>query len=244
MLKNQSIMSLNNISKRFGGLIAVNNVSFDVREGEILGLIGPNGSGKTTLINLISGQQKLNEGNISFQGEFISGLPPNRISKKGISRTFQLVKILPHLTCIENCMAGMVFSKRSIWGDAAKYEALRLLDKVGLSDKKDTPVTSLTYIDQKRLELSRALASNPDLLLLDEWLAGLNSSELDEGIELINSLRNELSGIILVEHVMHAVRLLCNRCIVLASGHKISEGEPEIVLNDPEVIKVYLGDEI
>ena len=244
MKTNHSIMSINNLSKRYGGLVAINNVSFEIREGEILGLIGPNGSGKTTLINLISGQQKLNEGSISFKGEFISGLPPNKICKKGISRTFQLVKILPSLSCVENCMAGMVFSKSKIWGDAARYEALRLLEKVGLSDKKDTPVYSLTYIDQKRLELSRALACNPDLLLLDEWLAGLNSSELDEGIDLIKNLKSEISGIILVEHVMHAVRILCNRCVVLASGEKISEGEPEIVLNDPEVVKVYLGDDI
>ena len=238
-----TIMSIRNISKQFGGLVAVNNVSFDVKKGEILGLIGPNGSGKTTLINLISGQQRLSGGSISLRGEFISNLSPNKISKKGISRTFQLVKILPNMSCVENCMAGMVFGKRALWGESAYYEALQLLEKVGILEKKDHPVSSLTYIDQKRLELSRALASQPDLLLLDEWLAGLNASELEEGIDLIKQLKDQVSGIILVEHVMHAVRLLCTRCIVLAAGKKILEGDTSIVLNDSEVIKVYLGED-
>ena len=177
-MRAQSVMSVQRAVKRFGGLVAVNNVSFDVGRGEILGIIGPNGSGKTTMMNLISGALSLSEGHIALGGEFISGLPANKINQRGISRTFQLVRVLPSLSCLENCMAGMVFGKRRLWGASARYQANILLEKVGLADKASVPVSALTYIDQKRLELARALASDPEVLLLDEWLAGLNPSEL------------------------------------------------------------------
>lgn len=243
-MRAQSVMSVQRAVKRFGGLIAVNNVSFDVSRGEILGIIGPNGSGKTTMMNLISGALGLTEGQIALGGEFISGLPANKINQRGISRTFQLVRVLPSLTCLENCIAGMVFGKRKLWGASARYQANALLEKVGLADKASIPVSALTYIDQKRLELARALASDPEVLLLDEWLAGLNPSELGEGIELIRSLNEDGTTIILVEHVMDAVRSLCDRCVVMAAGSKIAEGSPEEVLSDPEVIKVYIGDDV
>lgn len=240
----QTVMSVQRAVKQFGGLVAVNNVSFDVYRGEILGVIGPNGSGKTTLINLISGALRLTEGQIALGGEFISGLPASKINQRGVSRTFQLVRVLPRLSCLENCIAGMVFGKRKLWGAAARYQAGELLDKVGLGDKAGAPVSALTYVDQKRLELARALASDPEVLLLDEWLAGLNPSELEEEIELVRSLNEEGATIVLVEHVMGAVRSLCNRCVVMAAGQKIAEGSPDEVLSDPEVIKVYIGDDV
>ena len=239
-----TVVSAQNATKRFGGLIAVNNLSFDVQHNELLGIIGPNGSGKTTMMNLISGALKLNEGSISLEGRFISTLKASKINQRGVARTFQLVRILSGLSVVENCMAGMVFGHRRIWGDQARYEAGKLLERVGLSGQENLAVNSLTYIDQKRLELARALASNPKVLLLDEWLAGLNPTELQDGIELIRSLREEGMTIIMVEHVMDAIRSLCDRCVVMAAGSKIAEGTPSDVLADPEVIKVYIGEDV
>ncbi len=244
MVGPQTVLSVQHATKRFGGLVAVNNVSFEVERNEVMGIIGPNGSGKTTMMNLISGALQVNEGLISFNGRFISRLPAHQIHRAGVSRTFQLVKALPSLSLIENCMAGMVFGKRGLWGAKARYEAEKLLEKVGLIDHINAPVSSLTYIDQKRLELARALASEPEILLLDEWLAGLNPTELQEGINLIHSLRQDGITIILVEHVMDAIRSLCSRCVVMAAGVKIAQGSPNDVLSNPEVIKVYLGEDI
>ena len=239
-----TVLSVSNATKRFGGLVAVNNLSFEVNSNEVMGIIGPNGSGKTTMMNLISGALRLSEGSISLDGRFINTLKANQINQRGISRTFQLVRVLPSLTVVENCMAGMVFGRRRIWGEQARYEAGKRIARVGLSGKEAVPVGSLTYIDQKRLELARALAASPKLLLLDEWLAGLNPTELQEGINLIRSLREEGITIILVEHVMDAIRSLCDRCIVMAAGVKIAEGAPDAVLADPEVVKVYIGEDV
>ncbi len=238
-----TILNIANATKRFGGLVAVNNLSFSVSRHEVMGIIGPNGSGKTTMINLISGALPLSEGSISLDGQYISKLKANHINRLGIARTFQLVRVLPGLTVFENCIAGMVFGHRRLWGDEARHEAVKILDRVGLLDKREARVISLTYIDQKRLELARALASSPKLLLLDEWLAGLNASELKQGISLIQSLREEGVTIILVEHVMNAIRSLCDRCVVMAAGSKIADGSPTEVLTDPEVVKVYIGEE-
>jgi len=239
-----TVLGVTNATKRFGGLVAVNNLSFEVRQNEVMGIIGPNGSGKTTMMNLISGALRLSEGSISLDGRFISSLKANQINQRGISRTFQLVRVLPGLSVTENCMAGMVFGHRRLWGDQARYESGKLLERVGLSGQAAAAIGSLTYIDQKRLELARALASNPRVLLLDEWLAGLNPTELQEGIDLIRSLREEGITIILVEHVMDAIRSLCDRCIVMAAGAKIAEGSPDEVLSDPEVVKVYIGEDV
>ena len=239
-----TVLSVANATKRFGGLVAVNNLSFEVKQNEVMGIIGPNGSGKTTMMNLISGALQLSEGSISLDGRFISTLKANQINQRGIARTFQLVRVLPGLSVLENCMAGMVFGHRRLWGDQARYEAGKLLERVGLSGKDAIQVESLTYIDQKRLELARALASSPKLLMLDEWLAGLNPTELGEGIDLIRSLREEGITIILVEHVMDAIRSLCDRCIVMAAGANIAEGSPAEVLADPEVVKVYIGEDV
>ena len=230
------------VTKRFGGLIAVQNLSFALAENEVLGLIGPNGSGKTTMMNLISGALRPTSGEIRLYGDDIAGVGASRIANKGIARTFQLVRMLPGLTVLENVSAGGVFGHTRRWGKELDDYAQALLQRVGLPNAGDVAVTALTYIDQKRVELARALASDPKVLLLDEWLAGLNPTELKTGIALIEQLRVEGRTIIIVEHVMHAIRSLCDRCIVMSSGVKIAEGTPREVLADGEVIRAYLGD--
>jgi branched-chain amino acid transport system ATP-binding protein len=236
-------LSVMNARKVFGGLVAVNDVSFDVRTGELLGLIGPNGSGKTTVLNLISGALRPTAGSVSLGSSRISGLPAHRIARLGVARTFQLVRMLPSLTAEQNVIAGAAFGHVRSWGAEARELAQALLDRVGLGGRGEVPPSAMTYIDQKRLELARALASNPRVLLLDEWLAGLNPSELKIGIDLIDKLRAEGRTIIMVEHVMDAIRSLCDRCVVMSSGVKIAEGSAHDVLAHPEVVRAYLGDD-
>jgi branched-chain amino acid transport system ATP-binding protein len=238
----QPALSVDVVSKRFGGLVAVDSMSFALTENEVLGLIGPNGSGKTTMMNLISGALKVTSGEIRLYGEAISVLPANEIAVRGVARTFQIVRMLPGLTVLENIQAGGVFGHSRKWGKDLDDHAHDLLRRVGLSVSDDTPMSALTYIDQKRVELARALASDPKVLLLDEWLAGLNPTELKTGIALIEQLRGEGRTIIVVEHVMHAIRTLCDRCVVMNGGVKIAEGTPQDVLADSEVIRAYLGD--
>ena len=238
-----SLLSVNRARKAFGGLVAVNDVSFDVRVGELVGLIGPNGSGKTTMLNLISGALRPSAGQITLAGETISGEPAHRIARRGVARTFQLVRVLPSLSVEENVIAGAAFGHAHAWGEDARRLAHALLERVGLGGRGAAPTSTLTYIDQKRLELARALASHPRLLLLDEWLAGLNPSELKIGISLVRELRNDGLTIIMVEHVMDAIRSLCDRAVVMSSGVKIADGSVKTVLSDPEVVRAYLGDE-
>jgi ABC-type branched-subunit amino acid transport system ATPase component len=235
-------LTVANVTKRFGGLVAVNGMTFDLRENEVLGLIGPNGSGKTTMMNLISGAFGPTSGEIRLYDQTISGLPANQIAIHGLARTFQIVRMLPSLTVIENVSAGGVFGHKRLWGHELHDYAHALLARVGLQGVDNVPVSALTYIDQKRVELARALASDPKVLLLDEWLAGLNPTELKTGIALIEPLRREGRTIIIVEHVMDAIRSLCDRCVVMNSGTKIAEGAPKEVLADHEVIRAYLGD--
>ena len=239
----RAVLDVQRVSKRFGGLLAVDQLSFSVREHEMLGLIGPNGSGKTTMMNLISGALKPTEGDIFLGDEMISDRPARAIARAGVARTFQLVRILPSLSVIENVMAGAVFGHKRMWGRALRKHAERQLERVGMAHAVDMPTSALTYIDEKRLELARALAADPTILLLDEWLAGLNPTELQTGIELIRSVREEGRTVILVEHVMDAIRSLCDRCVVMSNGIKIAEGTPGEVLSDKEVIRAYLGDE-
>ena len=234
-------LSATGVTKRFGGLVAVESMSFNLAEKEVLGLIGPNGSGKTTMMNLISGALKPSAGEIRLYGDPIAGIGASRVAKKGVARTFQLVRMLPGMTVLENVSAGGVFGHARRWGTELEDYAHALLRRVGLANAGGALVSALTYIDQKRVELARALASDPKVLLLDEWLAGLNPTELKIGIALIEQLRVEGCTIIIVEHVMHAIRSLCDRCIVMNSGAKIAEGTPAEVLADHGVIQAYLG---
>lgn len=243
MPSGSSALSVSDVSKLFGGLTAVDRVSFELAENEVLGLIGPNGSGKTTMLNLISGALKPTSGRIYLYGDAISAVPANQIAIKGIGRTFQIVRMLPDMTALENVAAGGVFGHARRWGGELQDHAMGLLRRVGLDKGADMPVSALTYIDQKRIELARALASDPKVLLLDEWLAGLNPTELKTGIALVEALRREGRTIIIVEHVMDAIRSLCDRCVVMNSGVKIAEGTPKEVLADSAVIRAYLGDD-
>lgn len=236
------LLALTGLTKRFGGLTAVNAVSFSLERGEVVGLLGPNGSGKTTVLNMISGLLPPTGGRIALNGEAISGLGPNHIAKKGVARTFQLVRALPSLTVAENVIAALAFGRQRLWGPAARDAALHHLSAVGLAGRADQPAGSLTYIDQKRMELARALAAEPELLLLDEWLAGLNPTELKTGIDLILSLKDRGITVLLVEHVMDAIRALCGRSIVMNAGRKIADGPTAETLKDPEVVRAYLGD--
>lgn len=238
-----AILALDGVRKSFGGLVAVDDLSFEVPTGVIFGLIGPNGSGKTTVLNLISGALSPDAGAIRHKGENVAGQAPYRIARLGIARTFQLVRVLGGMTALENVIAGLAFGAAPLWGAAAERAAHDLLDRVGLGRRSDSAAGELTYVDQKRLELARALALRPAVILLDEWLAGLNPTELNEGITLVGGLRDAGQTIILVEHVMDAIRSLCDRCVVMNAGRKIAEGRPEAVLAERDVIEAYLGED-
>jgi len=233
-----------NITKRFGGLIALKNVDLTVNKHEIAGLVGPNGSGKTTLLNLISGIYRLDSGNILFMGENISKLPSYKICAKGITRTSQIVQSFPDMTAIENVLVGALFGgdrkieKKKDAVDRSK----ELLEFVGLPEKKfSAAVKNLNIAELRRVQLAKALATEPKLLLLDELLTGLNPKETDTAIELIERIRNQGVTILIVEHVMRVIMGLCDQVTVLHHGEKISEGTPQEVIRDEDVIKIYLG---
>ena len=238
---NTPLLELKGLTKRFGGLVAVNDLSFDVHAGEVVGLLGPNGSGKTTAMNLVSGALPLTAGEVRFDGRTISGLASHQIARLGVARTFQLVRVLGGMHCRDNVAAGLAFRPGGLHGRAAERAAEQLLERVGLGAQAELPAAELTYIDQKRLELARALALAPRLLLLDEWLAGLNPTELQQGIALIAALRDEGMTVLMVEHVMDAVHALCSRCVVMNTGSRIADGPTREVLSDARVIEAYLG---
>ncbi|MEB3759232.1 MAG: ABC transporter ATP-binding protein [Desulfurococcales archaeon] len=239
------ILRVEKVTKRFGGLVALSDVSFEVNQGEILGLIGPNGAGKTTLFNVITGVYKPEEGRVIFKNKDITGLRPHKIARMGIARTHQIVKPFGDLTVLENTMIGALYGRRHghITEEEARDIALDILEFVGLKEKADLPARILNIQEKKRLELARALAEEPELLLLDEVLAGLNPSEVAKMLDLLRKIRSEKNvTMIMIEHVMHAVMNLADRIVVLHFGRKIAEGTPEEVASNPEVITAYLGD--
>jgi branched-chain amino acid transport system ATP-binding protein len=231
------------VTKYFGGLAAVSRLDFCVQQGEVVGLIGPNGAGKTTLFNLVSGALVPKAGVIRFQDRKVNGLKPNRICRMGIARTFQSVKVFANMPVLENVLLGSLFGTpiRVSSADAAR-EATGLLEFVGLSAVGATPAKDLTLANQKRLEVGRALATKPELLLLDELMAGLNHTEVAEAMELVTRIRDKGITIFMIEHVMKAIMSVCDRIIVLNHGEKIAEGTPQEIATSKTVIEVYLGE--
>jgi branched-chain amino acid transport system ATP-binding protein len=233
------------VTKYFGGLAAVSNVDFHVDQGEILGLIGPNGAGKTTLFNLISAALPLSSGEIRFKDQKLNGLKPHQICKMGIARTFQETKVFADMPVFQNVLMGAFFGTPTrISGAGAAREATQALEFVGLSAMSETPVQDLTLVNQKRVEVARALATKPGLLLLDELMAGLNPAEVSEAMELVKKIRDTGITIFMVEHVMKAIMGICERIMALHHGEKIAEGTCNEISCNKTVIEVYLGEEV
>ncbi|RME75299.1 MAG: ABC transporter ATP-binding protein [Chloroflexi bacterium] len=241
-VENQPLLQVQNVSKRFGGLLAVAEVSFDLPQGQILGLIGPNGAGKTTLFNVITGVYTPTEGHVLFRGVDVSGWPPYNVVRLGLARTHQIVRPLNDLTVLENVMAGACYGYAQLPLREAREVALEVMEFLGLADRRDMLAGSLNVAQKKRLELARALASRPRLLLLDEVLAGLNPTEIAEMVEVVHKIREQGVTIFIIEHVMHALMNVSDRVIVLDYGRLIAEGTPDEIANNPQVIEAYLGD--
>jgi branched-chain amino acid transport system ATP-binding protein len=236
------MLEFSSVSKSFSGLRAVQDVSFDVPEGEIVGLIGPNGAGKTTCFNVIAGVLRADVGQVRLAGERIDGWRPDQICRAGVGRTFQLVKLFAGLSVLENVVVGALNAARGVC--EAQEIAARLVDQLGLGGKRDDTASSLTLPERKRLEVARALATQPRILLLDEVMAGLRPTEMDQMVALFRELNaNTGLTVLLIEHVMRAVMALSNRIVVLHHGQVIAAGTPDQVTRDPAVLECYLGEE-
>jgi branched-chain amino acid transport system ATP-binding protein len=234
------ILSVEAVSKHFGGLVAVRDLSFDVQAGEVVGLMGPNGAGKTTLINIISGEYKPDSGTIKFKGNNITGFPPHRICHLGIGRTYQIPQPFAKLTALQNIAVAAIYG-RGLSKSAAEHEAANILTIVGLSEKKDMPAGNLEEIFLKRLELARVLATHPALLMIDEVAAGLTEAEIPLLLDLLKKIHEMGISIILIEHVMKVMMKAVDRIIVMDEGMKIAEGKPNEVMENKKVIEAYFG---
>lgn len=237
------ILECRNVTKNFGGLVAISKIDLSVEQGKITGLIGPNGAGKTTLFNLISGAIPLKSGTIHFKSKRINGLKPHQICEQGLARTFQSAKVFGTMSVLSNVMLSSLFGSlpHLSQADAGRVTA-ECLEFVGLSDMKETLAKDLTIVNQKRLEVARALATRPQLLMLDEVMAGLNPTEIAQAMEIIKKLQSKGITILIIEHVMTAIMNVCDRIVVLHHGEKIAEGTPQEISANQTVIDIYLGE--
>jgi branched-chain amino acid transport system ATP-binding protein len=235
------MLELAHLSKRFGGLEALRGVSLRLDGGGIYGLIGPNGAGKTTLFNVVTGVARASAGTITFEGQLITGLPPHRIARLGIARTYQLVRPFFELTALENVEVGIAYGRRSRAPADIHAQALRYLELVGLADKRQNAAEALNLGERKRLEIARALAAEPRLVLFDEVLAGLNPTELGSAIELLRGITRSGISIVMIEHNMQAIMAACAHVFVLHHGELIAQGAPQEIARDPRVVEAYLG---
>jgi len=236
------LLELTHVDKYFGGLHVLADISFNVDEGEIVGLIGPNGAGKTTIFNVITGIYRPDAGSIQFRGKDLMGLKPHRICKSGIARTFQLVRIFPTMTVLENVLVGSIYGKKG-GAKRSRDEALEYLKVLGLQELKDTVSAHLTYSDRRLVEIARAIAAKPGLALLDEPLAGLNPTETEKIMGVIKDIREKHGiSILWIEHKMDAIFNVCDKIVVLDYGRKLAEGGPKEIATDKKVVEAYLGE--